>query len=231
MPTVHHKYLIWDFDGTLAWRSGGWSSALIKVLHTSAPEIHATRTQARAFLQSGFPWHAPENAHPGLAPDEWWEDMQPVFARAFKGLGVVNGKAYTLASQVRPVYLERRAWKRFDDAIPALENLSARGWQHVLLTNHVPELPMLLERLHLTPYFAAVFNSAQTGYEKPNPKAFRAVQDWAGPGGKLYVIGDSFSCDIQGAKESNLPAILVRKPHPDAPLFCETLDQIAGKLH
>lgn len=230
MTGSQRKYLIWDFDGTLGWRPGGWTSAVITVLRQSAPSITVTPEEVRHYLQSGFPWHAPENAHPGLSSNEWWDDLQPVFARAFRALGIQNGETYTLARQVRQAYLDPHAWQRYNDVLPALEVLSARGWKHILLSNHVPELPILMEQMGLTSYFIAQFNSAQTGYEKPNPKAFRAVLDWTGAEASAWVIGDSFASDILGAQEVGLPAILVRKPHPDAPIYCATLNDLHTRL-
>jgi putative hydrolase of the HAD superfamily len=230
MPSSKKKYLIWDFDGTLAWRPGGWTGAVITVLRHSAAEVKATAEQVRPYLQSGFPWHAPENSHPGISPSEWWEDLHPVFMRAFKGVGVKNGQCMELAREVRKAYIDPVGWQRYNDSLTALELLSARGWKHILLSNHVPELPILLERLSLSDYFIAVFNSAETGYEKPNPKAFRNVLDWLEPGASVWMVGDNYASDILGAAEIGLPGILVRKPHPDAPIFCATLPEISEKL-
>lgn len=230
MANVLRKFLIWDFDGTLAWRPGGWTGAVMSVLHSSNTGIQATAEQIHPYLQSGFPWHAPENAHPGITPTEWWEDLHPVLMRAFKSLGVRNGECMDLARQVRKVYIDPLGWQRYSDTLPTLEMLSARGWKHILLSNHVPELPSLLEQLGLSGCFTAVFNSAETGYEKPNPKAFRNVTEWIGSGAKTWMIGDNYASDVRGAFEVGLPAILVRKPHPEAALFCTTLQEVAGKI-
>jgi FMN phosphatase YigB (HAD superfamily) len=40
------------------------------------------------------------------------------------------------------------------------------------------------------------------------------------------VIGDSYTADMLGAHEVGLPAVLVRKPHPQAPLFCKGLPEL-----
>ena len=150
--------------------------------------------------------------------------------RTFKSVGVKNGQCMDLARQVRSAYVDPLGWQRYNDSLPALEMLSARGWKHVLLSNHVPELPILLERLGLSGSFVKVFNSAETGYEKPNPKAFRMVMEFISPGAKAWMIGDSFTSDVLGAYEVGLPGILVRKPHPQARLFCATLPEIAGNV-
>jgi putative hydrolase of the HAD superfamily len=224
------KTLIWDFDGTLAFRSGGWTGALLSVLGEAEPALEVQAEDIRSNLQSGFPWHAPENAHPNLSPDEWWQELEPLFARAFRAAGLKNGHTLDLARKVRHAYVEPGAWQLFDDTLPALEALSRQGWSHVLLTNHVPELPDLLDRLNLSAHFAQVFNSAQTGYEKPNPKAFRVVMDWLGPGASVLMVGDSFAADILGAREAGLPSVLVRKQHPQAACYCESLLELAQFL-
>lgn len=230
MLDAHNKYLIWDFDGTLAWRPGGWTGALLTVLRESHPQLKVPSGQIRPYLQSGFPWHAPENPHPGLSANDWWEDMQPVFARAFRSVGVENGEALSLARDVRQAYLDPLCWQRYKDSLPVLETLTARGWKHILLSNHSPELALLVDRLGLTEHFIAMFNSGETGYEKPNPKAFRQALEWIEPGSTTWMIGDSFGSDILGALEIGLPGILVRNPHPDAPMYCATLVELIEKL-
>jgi putative hydrolase of the HAD superfamily len=193
------------------------------VLRRSQPETPVTLEQIRPYLQSGFPWHAPENPHPGLSADEWWEELFPIFLRAFRSLGQDPTRARELARGVRPVYTDPAGWQTFPDALPALERLSTLGWTHLLLSNHVPELADLLVHLGLADRFAVVFNSAETGYEKPNVKAFQLALQWAGPAAPAWVIGDRYSSDIVGAREAGLPAVLVRGFHPDAPLFCKAL--------
>lgn len=227
-----YRYLIWDFDGTLACREGGWSGALAAVAGQAV-----SAGAVRPFLQSGFPWHAPECAHPGLSPDEWWEELLPLFARALRGAGLPGGQARELACGVREEYLRLAAWQRYDDVLPAFNQLTDRGWRHILLSNHVPELPQLLEHLGLSGRFATVFNSADTGYEKPNPHAFRNVLNWILRGrrtGSLseaatlvetWVIGDSLSADVIGAQEAGLRSILVRRREPGF-TCCESLAEI-----
>jgi putative hydrolase of the HAD superfamily len=231
-----YRYLIWDFDGTLAHRPGGWSAALAAV---AGPGISAE--QVRPFLQSGFPWHAHECAHLGLSPDEWWEELIPLFTRALRGAGLPAEEARSLACNVRSEYLRPGAWQRFEDAVPALDQLSARGWQHLLLTNHVPELPSLLGLLGLSGRFEAIFNSAETGDEKPNPHAFRNVLNWILRGRRtgslaeispilqIWVIGDRLSSDVIGAQEAGLRAILVRQREPGF-TCCESLAELADVL-
>jgi len=54
------NYLIWDFDGTLAYRLGGWTGVLLEGMHREATTCEATADQLRPHLQAGFRRHTPE---------------------------------------------------------------------------------------------------------------------------------------------------------------------------
>lgn len=222
------KLLIWDFDNTLAYRDGMWSGALIEVLDCFLPQHDITRDRVRSYLRHGFPWHAPDVDRRHLRdPDAWWAALRPLFAEAFCGCGVKPDQARQLAWSVRAAYCDPARWKLFDDAVPALAGLAGAGWSHVILSNHVPELPLLVRALALEPYIAAVYTSAAIGFEKPRPEAFRAVLSAYPTAASAWMIGDSWTADILGAAAVGLPAILVRSDHPEARYRCASLAPIA----
>jgi putative hydrolase of the HAD superfamily len=222
------QYVIWDFDGTLAFRSGMWSGTLIEVLLREMPEHTATVSDIRPYMQNGFPWNRPDQTREhGRSPDDWWEDMLPVFQNAYQqGAKLEASEARRLARHVRAAYINPDSWRLFDDALPCLHALRSSGWRHVILSNHVPELPGLVESLGLGPLIESVFNSAQTGFEKPHGKAFRTVLTSIEDATRVWMIGDSVSADIAGAQAVGLPAILVRGQHPAADHCCPTLVEI-----
>jgi len=221
------KYLIWDFDGTLGYRAGMWTGTLLEVLHRDMPGHGYTAEEIHPHLQDGFPWHAPDLSHPEIeSAGEWWDAMDQVFERAFGAMGVEPDRAGLLAQRVRDLYPLPEYWQLFDDTIPALRALSSRGWEHVILSNHVPELGSILHALGIDEFFTHVFNSADTGYEKPHPQAFANVVDTIGPDHTLWMIGDNIDTDIRGASRSGIPGILVRTRHPDAPHSCADLMEL-----
>jgi putative hydrolase of the HAD superfamily len=222
------QYVIWDFDGTLAFRSGMWSGTLIEVLRREMPAHTATVNDIRPYMQTGFPWNHPEQrrALAGSA-DNWWEDMLPVFQHAFQqGAKLEASEARRLARHVRATYVNPDSWRLFDDALPCLLELRSSGWRHVVLSNHVPELPSLIESLGLGPLIDKIFNSAQTGFEKPHSMAFTTVLTAIEDATQVWMIGDSVSADIAGAQAFGLPSILVRSQHPTADHCCQTLAEI-----
>jgi phosphoglycolate phosphatase-like HAD superfamily hydrolase len=85
------KLLIWDFDGTLAFREGLWSSAVAEVACAHIPGCQAARADFLSHLQSGFPWHSPElpHTHIGLTPH-----MAQVFSSATLGYEKPHPKSF-----------------------------------------------------------------------------------------------------------------------------------------
>src|ERR671922_2114570 len=74
------KLLIWDFDGSLAYRQGRWSGALLDVLNQYVPGHTITRDQLVPHWRQGFPWHKPQQPHTHLSSaDAWWAQLTPIF--------------------------------------------------------------------------------------------------------------------------------------------------------
>jgi putative hydrolase of the HAD superfamily len=225
------QYIVWDFDGTLAERTGQWSGALAEVLRRARPDSSATAADLRPHLQAGFPWHAPGIARSRRTADEWWGSLEPVFERAFRqGAGLDAADAARLATMVRLEYTDPGSWRLFDDTLPVLKDLSAEGWAHFVLSNHVPELEDLIDALGLGALVERVFNSARTGYEKPHPEAFRQVSHAIPDGARCVMVGDSFAADVRGAEGVGWPAVLVRRHHPEAKLCCTSLLELSRAL-
>ena len=222
-------YLVWDFDGTLATRHGHWPGTLCEVIARERPDLTVTPADIRPHLQAGFPWHDPDVVRGTCSADDWWAAMHPVFAEAYRaGAGMETEEAQRLAQVVREVYLDPRGWRLFDDVRPVLAGLRARGWRHLVLSNHVPELPRIVERLGLHDHVEAVFCSAAIGAEKPHRTTFEAVFAEYPGARDGWMIGDSWRADVQGAQAVGMRAILVRERHPEAPVQCETLHDVVG---
>ena len=223
------KTLIWDFDGTLGYREGGmFGASLIEAIEQEAPGWDGDREALRPYLQSGFPWHTPERPHPHIrTASDWWEMLCPVFGRALQGVGIDRGRARTMVRQARAIYVDPTRWRLFPDVVPTLTQLSAQGWTHQILSNHVPELPNIVGHLGLSAWISTVHCSAQIGYEKPHPEAFRHVLSALPPGADVWMIGDSMQADVIGAEAQGIEAILVRKSDPRAARYTDWLGGVA----
>jgi putative hydrolase of the HAD superfamily len=157
--------------------------------------------------------------------------LNPIFERAFLAVGVEPPLAERLAGMVRETYIDTRHWLVFDDVLPALGELSSRRWTHLVLSNHVPELPRIVNSLGLGKYIHRIFCSAEIGYEKPNPRAFEEVLQFTQGADAVWMVGDSMRSDIAGAETVGIPAILARTPHEDARHCCENLLELSEILH
>lgn len=232
MPTDPQHVLLWDFDGTLAERPGRWSGAISDALTEAAGTHDYTRQQIRAVMSTGYPWHEPQVPHPHLAePDQWWRHLTCVITASLGRLGIPDAEASAAAQLVRSQYCRPDQWRLFDDTLPALDRLTAAGWRHVLVSNHVPELGDILASLGLAGQFTAVVNSAVTGYEKPHPRAFELALAAGGHPRVAWMIGDNPVADIGGAARAGLPGILVRtQASGGSPAAVMSLSELPGLL-
>jgi putative hydrolase of the HAD superfamily len=223
------QVLIWDFDGTLGHRPGHWAGAIADALADVLGPHDFSRAMISGVIRDGFPWHAPDVPHPLLADaDAWWRHLARVLAGAIGRLGVGASDAEEAAARVRSRYTDPASWRVFPDSEPALAALSGLGWRHVLLSNHVPELPEIVTGLGLRPHLDAIVNSAATGYEKPHPQAFRLALDQAGRPATAWMIGDNPVADVAGAARAGLPAILVRTRPADGSRHVSDLADVIG---
>ena len=213
------KLIIWDFDGTLGYRGPSadaqskWTGALMELLAREMPDLTPARETLGQHLMAGEPWNTPEVPHPDLTdPDAWWERFYPAAESALRAAGVRDGRVPELARRFRNEFTDLRHWHLFDDTLPTLTHLSRLGWIHVVLSNHVPELGAIVSHVGLAPNIQALYNSAETGYEKPHPRALEMVRQNYPNAGPIWVIGDSLSADVAGAQQAGLPSILVRRP-------------------
>jgi putative hydrolase of the HAD superfamily len=205
--------VIFDFDGTLAHRPGLWGQCLADVLQSVWPTGAVSADQLRPHLHDGFPWHRPESVHPELSdPDAWWDGLRPVLERAFSAVNLPPDLSDDAVRETRRHYCDPNRFEVFPDTSVALSALRGAGWHTAILSNHVPELPEIVEGLGLAPLFDDVHSSAWIGYEKPHPEAFRLALNGTSPD-EAWMVGDNEHADIVGAERVGLRAILVRAPN------------------
>jgi len=225
---VSRWVVLWDFDGTLAERPGMWGLCMVEVLDEQERGHVVTPDALRPLLREGFPWQTPAVGHPELCEAEaWWRYVGGLLARVYENVGYSEERSAELARLTRARYVDTAAgWSVFADVAPALDRLRARCWEHVLLSNHVPELPSIVESLGLAPYFDAVLTSATTGYEKPHPEAYALALRAAGSCGEVWMVGDNYDADVAGAEAAQIPAILARRHDERAARRVATLDEL-----
>lgn len=211
------RAILWDFDGTLAWREGVWSGALLQALDELEPGHGFARDDIHPRIVSGFPWHYPDRPHPELCrADRWWAHLGAHLAWVFRDLGFSADRAQALVAATRCIYTDATSFRLYAETVAVLEALRDAGWRHVILSNHVPELPNIVHELGILPLFDDVLSSALIGYEKPHPEAFRLGLAAAGDPDEVWMVGDNPVADVQGTEAVGIPAILVRRKRDGA---------------
>ena len=221
--TPYHRFnrrLIWDFDGTLAYRHDpdlAWTRLLVETLDEHEPGHEITLDLIRPWVRTGFPWDLPEPNPELYAPGAWWSFVEALLARAYEETGLDPERARLLAAHAHRLYVDHTVgWTIAEGADEVLAELTSLGWSHVILSNHAPELASIVAGLGLSRHFERVLSSAELGVEKPHSGAFAAALAGLDEGAEVWMIGDSYTADVLGAEAVGVPAILVRRTHPDA---------------
>lgn len=136
----------------------------------------------------------------------FWDDF---YAEGFRRLGIVDDMSQAVA-QIRERFMRGEFEIPFEDARPALEELSAREVPMGIVSNFSPNLEDVLREQDLHRYFQFFIVSAIAGVEKPDPKIFDlAVITADHPREKIAYVGDSVYHDMDGAHAAGIAGILV----------------------
>ena len=156
------RAITFDVGGTLIepWPSVGH-------VYAEVAARHGVRNASAALLEARF--RAAWQARPGFENSRaGWE---AVVDAAFAGL-VERPPRETFFGELYERFAEAAAWRVFDDVLPALDALAARGLALGIVSNWDERLPVLLRRLGLFPRFKTVIVSHEAGVSKPSSAIF-----------------------------------------------------------
>ncbi|MCC5789339.1 MAG: HAD-IA family hydrolase [Opitutales bacterium] len=101
-------------------------------------------------------------------------------------------------------------WRIRENTHEVLAELQKRGYHLGILSNWDGRLRPLLQRIGLDRYFQDLFISAEIGYEKPDPQAFRVCEKrFALPPKAFLHIGDSRTHDFKAAQKAGWQSLLL----------------------
>ncbi|GEM48228.1 HAD family hydrolase [Deinococcus cellulosilyticus] len=210
------KLLIWDFDGTLGYREENFKTAWSTTAKEILQEHHSEVPYSGGLLSSGFPWHTWENPHENQHPDAYWSQIEQVYHQLFETLGLKE-QALTLSKKVRGQFCDVNRWHSYPDSAHVLEALSQKGYVHVMLSNHVPELSTIVDHLGLGGFFDHIFNSGITGFEKPHPESYQMVLRKYPQAETVTMLGDNRKADVIEPGKHGIRGILVRAVDTELP--------------
>ncbi len=134
------------------------------------------------------------------------------FATVLRRAGIeIDDSVREALTELRAYHAEHNLWETKDnDLIPFLVRLRARGLRRVVVSNANGTLHAHFDRLGLTPYFDAVFDSYVEKVEKPDPRFFEIALERSGSRKESTVhVGDFYEIDVVGARSAGLAAILL----------------------
>ena len=84
------------------------------------------------------------------------------------------------------------------------------GLPLVVVSNSDGSIGRGLAEVGLRPYFSAVVDSAEVGFEKPDPRIFEHAIRHAGVSGRRALhVGDLYDADVAGARAAGVHAVLL----------------------
>ena len=151
-----------------------------------------------------------------------------------RALGVTEDEARLAAARaVAAEHARANLWSRSGDgAIETLRGLSARGYRLGVVSNADGRVRGLLETAGISEFLDVVIDSAEAGFEKPDPRIFQAA---TGPLGvapeECVYVGDIYEIDVLGARRAGMRAILIGSGEADGEVErIERLEELLGKF-
>ena len=158
------------------------------------------------------------------------------FATVLRRAGIdIDDRVREALTELRAYHATHNLWETPDAGlIPFLVRLRARGLRRVVVSNANGTLHANFDRLGLTAYLDAVFDSFLEKVEKPDPRFFEIALDRSGSKKETTVhVGDFFEIDVVGARRAGLEAILLDPSGINHDRHCarvRTLDELATHL-
>jgi len=158
------------------------------------------------------------------------------FATVLRRAGVViDDRVRAALTELRAYHALHNLWESVpEDVVPFLERLRTRGLRRVVVSNANGTLHAHFNRLGLTQYFDAVFDSHVEKVEKPDRRFFEIALERSGSRRETTIhVGDFYEIDVVGARSAGLDAILFDPAGVNADRDCarvRTLDELARRF-
>jgi putative hydrolase of the HAD superfamily len=174
----------------------------------------------------------------GIPPEEipgrerdWWH---AIAAAAFGAAGVERLPA-GLFEALYAHYAGGDAWRAYDDALPVMAELRARGHRLAVVSNFDSRLLRVAAALDLSRHVDALVFSSTAGAAKPAPGIFLvAVRALGVATGDVLHIGDDLRADVSGARAAGIAAVLLDRgrsaARPAGVTVIEGLDELPALL-
>jgi HAD superfamily hydrolase (TIGR01509 family) len=158
------------------------------------------------------------------------------FATVLRRAGIeMDERVKEALGELRAYHAAYNLWETKEPGLIAfLERLRHRGLRRVVVSNANGTLHAHFDRLGLTPYFDAVFDSFVEKVEKPDRRFFEIALARSGARKETTVhVGDFYEIDVVGARGAGLSAVLLDPTGVNGDRDCvrvRSLDELAAWL-
>lgn len=145
------------------------------------------------------------------AERRWWGELvRGVVAECGAG-PLEQGRVFEdYFAELYEHFTTARAWALYDDTLPALDGLAARGIPAGLITNYDTRVYRVLDALDLTGRLDSVTIPAHAGVSKPDRAIFaHALAAHGVAASEALHVGDSLEDDYIGATGAGMSALLL----------------------
>ena len=143
---------------------------------------------------------------------EYSKIRQAIAAHRLHEAGVESSdeKLNLITRRIVEMEYDSNNYQLYSDTTRCLEFLKKEGFQLLLVSNHVWQLPKIISDLKIDSYFTHIITSARVGFRKPHPQIFTHAVELSGETpSDIAFIGDSYSNDVMGSKQVGLSPILI----------------------
>jgi putative hydrolase of the HAD superfamily len=107
-------------------------------------------------------------------------------------------------------FLAADSWATFDDVMPTLDGLKARGVKLGLISNWDCSLESIITGLGLGSYFDLIVASAKVRLHKPEPEIFElALREIGAEASESMHVGDHRIADVAGSARVGITPVLI----------------------
>ena len=204
------KAVFFDAAGTLMRTRAGVGETYARLAAKHGKAVSAAAVTAR--FRDCFAT-APRLAFPGAAEDniralerDWWKNLVGEVFRPW--VPFEDFEEYF--AELFDYFASSEAWALFPETLETLRQLKERGLVLDVISNFDSRLIGILDGLGVGSLFEHVFLSSRVGYAKPDAEIFHTAlrQHDLKPADALHV-GDNEICDLRGADQAGLRAVLI----------------------
>jgi len=156
------------------------------------------RAQLAASVQDGIV---------GTEPHLW----RDYFHTLFRESGVPDHAVDAVGERLRAAHMDDHMWTHVEPGTAeALEGLLDAGFRLAVISNADGRMEAALERVGLRRHLEFVVDSRVVGFDKPDPRIFRAGLERMGlPAEEALYVGDLYPVDVVGARGVGMQAVLL----------------------